>query len=106
VTVTTESVASWAFAHGERPALRISMADTGIGLERQDCERIFEPFVQLEASYLEHSDGVGLGLTLARRQVELYGGRLWAESRGPGTGSTFVLVVPVADSLPAATPAA
>jgi signal transduction histidine kinase len=74
--------------------LRISVADGGVGLRPEDCERIFEPFVQLETSYLEHTEGVGLGLTLARRQAEAYGGRLWAESEGKGKGSCFILVLP------------
>jgi signal transduction histidine kinase len=94
VTVAAEPVACWSFPQGERPALRVTVADTGAGLKDEDCERVFEPFVQLEASYLQHSEGVGLGLTLARRHVELYGGYLWAESGGPGKGSTFPVLIP------------
>jgi PAS domain S-box-containing protein len=76
--------------------LQISVTDTGSGLRPEDCQRIFEPFVQLEASYLVHAEGVGLGLTLARRQAEVQGGRLWAESGGEGKGSTFILQLPLA----------
>jgi signal transduction histidine kinase len=76
-------------------AIQISVADTGLGLRPEDCERIFEPFVQLEDSYLKHAEGVGLGLTLARRQAEAHGGRLWAESEGVGKGSRFVLELPI-----------
>jgi two-component system, sensor histidine kinase and response regulator len=94
VTVVAEPLASWTFLSGERPALRITVTDTGAGLRPEDCERIFEPFVQLEASYLEHSEGSGLGLTLARRQAEALGGSLWAESAGVEHGSSFVLVLP------------
>jgi signal transduction histidine kinase len=59
-------------------------------------ERIFEPFMQLKETYLEHALGSGLGLTLARRQAEMHGGRLWAESDGEGKGSRFMLVLPLA----------
>jgi signal transduction histidine kinase len=76
-------------------ALQISVANTGPGLLPEDCERIFEPFVQLEASYLAHAEGAGLGLTLARRQAEAHGGRLWAESDGPGKMSRFILLLPI-----------
>ena len=82
-------------ADPDKLALRISVFDTGLGLRPEDCERIFEPFVQLESSYLEHAEGVGLGLTLARRQAEALGGRLWAESEGVGKGSRFVLMLPI-----------
>jgi two-component system, sensor histidine kinase and response regulator len=95
VTVAAEPVPCWAFPQGEGPALRVTVADTGAGLKDEDCERVFEPFVQLEASYLHHSEGVGLGLTLARRHVDLYGGHIWAESGGPGKGSTFTVLIPV-----------
>jgi signal transduction histidine kinase len=76
-------------------AVRISVTDTGRGLQPEDCERIFEPFIQLESSYLEHTEGAGLGLTLARRQAQAHGGRLWAESEGQGKGSRFILVLPL-----------
>jgi signal transduction histidine kinase len=95
ITVAAQRLESWAFPAGDQPALRITITDTGPGLRPEDCERIFEPFVQLEASYLEHSEGSGLGLTLARRQAEALGGRLWAESAGVGHGSTFVVMLPV-----------
>jgi PAS domain S-box-containing protein len=76
-------------------AVEISVADTGIGFQPEDAERIFEPFVQLEASHMVHSEGSGLGLTLARRWATAQGGRLWAESGGAGNGSTFTVWMPV-----------
>ncbi len=100
VTVKAERIpgrARPAPAPGPLPAhvLQISVTDTGPGLRPEDCERIFEPFVQLEDSYLKHAEGVGLGLTLARRQAEAHGGRLWAESEGEGKGSRFILTLPI-----------
>jgi signal transduction histidine kinase len=77
------------------PALQISVTDTGPGLRAEDCERIFEPFVQLEASHLAHAEGAGLGLTLARRLAEAHGGLLYAKSAGEGQGSTLILRLPL-----------
>ncbi|GAB6196806.1 ATP-binding protein [Lysobacter xanthus] len=83
---------------GERAAhgrLRLVVADTGIGLEAGQLERIFEMFVRTGGV---EAQGLGIGLTLARRLVELHGGRVWAESDGPGRGSRFVVELPVAAS--------
>jgi signal transduction histidine kinase len=74
--------------------IRISVADTGIGIKKGDLERIFEPFEQVDSSITRKYQGTGLGLPLARRFVELHGGKLWAESEGEGKGSTFHVVVP------------
>ena len=97
VTVTAEPAAgTLPGANGTAVVIRVS--DTGADIRAEDLERVFEPFVQLESSYLVHSKGAGLGLTLARRQAEACGGRLWGESPGPGQGSTFTLVLPAAES--------
>jgi PAS domain S-box-containing protein len=68
--------------------------DTGIGIAPTDRERIFEPFVQLDAGLARHHEGSGLGLTLVRHMVELHGGRLELESE-VGKGSRFTVVLPV-----------
>jgi PAS domain S-box-containing protein len=68
--------------------------DTGIGIAPGDRERIFEPFVQLDAGLARHHQGSGLGLTLVRHMVELHGGRLELESE-VGKGSRFTVVLPV-----------
>jgi signal transduction histidine kinase len=73
----------------------ISLQDTGVGISPKDLERIFEPFEQVESSGSPSNQGTGLGLSLARRLVELHGGRIWAESEGKGKGSKFSLVIPV-----------
>jgi len=59
--------------------------DNGIGLDPEFEPRLFGMFEKLDAA----TDGVGLGLALVRRIVELHGGRIWAESKGPGRGATF-----------------
>ncbi|MFZ5655847.1 MAG: ATP-binding protein [Pseudomonadota bacterium] len=73
---------------------RIEVADTGIGIEPARLSQVFEMFVRGPDSGAQ--GGLGIGLTLARRLAELHGGSLHAESDGPGTGSRFVLQLPLA----------
>jgi predicted ATPase/signal transduction histidine kinase/tRNA A-37 threonylcarbamoyl transferase component Bud32 len=74
--------------------LVISVVDTGIGLAAEDRSRIFAPFEQVDSSLGRRQQGTGLGLALTRKLVELHGGRIWAESPGPGMGSTFSFTIP------------
>ncbi|MEK6697872.1 MAG: hybrid sensor histidine kinase/response regulator [Nitrospirota bacterium] len=76
------------------PHLEISVTDTGIGIKEEDIPRLFQPFQQLESPYTKKYKGTGLGLMLARKIVELHGGRIWAESEF-GKGSRFVFAIPV-----------
>jgi signal transduction histidine kinase len=73
--------------------INISVQDTGIGIKREDLERIFDPFEQVESSASRRYQGMGLGLTLTRRLVELHGGRIWAESEGKEKGNKFSIVI-------------
>lgn len=75
--------------------LCVSVADSGIGLRREDLRRIFNAFEQVDASYSRAHQGTGLGLALTKNLVELHGGRIWAESKGCGRGSTFKLTIPL-----------
>ena len=72
----------------------VSVRDTGIGIAREDQERIFEEFQQAVRGKGGPQEGTGLGLTLARRFVELHGGKIWVESE-PGKGSTFSFTLPL-----------
>jgi len=75
-------------SHDGRIALRIEIADTGIGIDPQTLERMFEPFTQADASTTRHYGGTGLGLAIARQLVNLMGGTMGATGQ-PGQGSTF-----------------
>jgi signal transduction histidine kinase len=79
-------------AYREGPELIVTVTDTGIGVPPEDQERIFESFQQGRRG-APKEEGTGLGLTLSRRIVGLFGGRMWLEST-PGAGSTFGFSVP------------
>jgi len=75
-------------------AAEISVADTGVGIAPEDQEAVFEEFRQVGADYARKHEGTGLGLALARKFVELHGGRIWVESQ-TGQGATFTFSIPV-----------
>jgi signal transduction histidine kinase len=75
--------------------VKISVSDTGIGLNYEDRERVFRPFEQADGSASRRYQGTGLGLSLTKRLVQLHGGKIWVESEGEGKGSTFSFVIPV-----------
>jgi signal transduction histidine kinase len=74
--------------------IEITIRDTGIGMTETDLERIFQPFEQGDNSATRKYQGTGLGLSLTKLLVELHGGRIWAESRGVGAGSSFTFMLP------------
>jgi signal transduction histidine kinase/DNA-binding response OmpR family regulator len=74
--------------------LEVRVTDTGIGIKPEDQERIFEHFHQVSNSVSREQTGTGLGLALARRFVEMHGGRIWVKSE-VGKGSTFTFVLPL-----------
>jgi signal transduction histidine kinase len=79
---------------GPESKIAISVADTGIGIKKEDLENIFNPFEQVESSASRKYQGTGLGLSLTKKLVELHGGRIWAESKGEGKGSVFNFLIP------------
>jgi two-component system, NtrC family, sensor kinase len=74
-------------------SVEISVSDTGIGISPEDQAKIFEEFRQVGSDYAHKVEGTGLGLTLAKKFVELHGGRIWVESE-VGKGSTFSFTLP------------
>jgi two-component system phosphate regulon sensor histidine kinase PhoR len=73
--------------------LIVSVADQGVGIPRQDLDRVFERFYKVDKARVRGMGGTGLGLAIARHIAEGHGGRLWVESE-EGRGSTFSLAIP------------
>lgn len=86
----------WIEAEADDETATVRVCDTGVGLAPEDAERIFEPFVQADAPDTRPHEGLGVGLALARSIALRHGGRLWATSAGPGQGSTFHVLLPLA----------
>lgn len=74
----------------------VSVQDTGAGIAAEILPRVFEMFTQGDASSAHHQGGLGIGLTLVQKLVELHGGRVEAFSAGPGQGSEMRVFLPLA----------
>jgi len=74
----------------DQPAgrIRLTVTDTGAGMDEEACRRVFEPYFSTKAA------GTGLGLTIAKRNVELHGGEIGVDST-PGTGTRVTITLPV-----------
>jgi signal transduction histidine kinase len=89
---------------GEEAVVRVS--DNGVGIASNLLEQVFEMFTQVDRTLDRARGGLGIGLSLVRRLVQLHGGTVIAESPGVGHGSTFTVRLPVAASTEAAAPQA
>jgi histidine kinase len=74
--------------------VHLSVSDTGIGLAAEHLPYVFTRFYRVDKSRARVGGGSGIGLTIARHLVEAHGGHIWAESAGPGQGSTFTFSLP------------
>ncbi|MDE2342703.1 MAG: PAS domain S-box protein, partial [Betaproteobacteria bacterium] len=96
VTVTAEMLDSdeSRTSTNSQAALRITVADSGIGIRPEDMGKLFEPFRQLDSSLMRKYEGTGLGLAICRRLAEMMGGGIVARSKY-GVGSQFIVTLPL-----------
>ncbi len=92
VTLTAEIVQG--ALRNAHSAIRISVADTGIGIKGEDLDKLFQPFRQIDSGLSRQHEGTGLGLAICRRLAELLGGEIQATSDW-GKGSVFTLTLPM-----------
>jgi signal transduction histidine kinase len=84
----------------------VEVSDTGIGIDPALLPQIFDMFMQIEQDLARARSGLGIGLTLARRLIELHEGRIDAHSGGAGAGTTFTVRLPLMAAVVEQTPAA
>jgi signal transduction histidine kinase len=84
-------------AHRDGDAVLFRVRDTGIGIEVEHLPHLFERFYRVDKARTRAAGGSGIGLTIARSLVETMGGRIWAESPGPGRGTVFTFTLPTAE---------
>ncbi|MDP2664062.1 MAG: ATP-binding protein [bacterium] len=75
--------------------VRVAVSDTGEGMTEKEIKKLFQMFSRSKNSIKLHTEGTGIGLYIAKKFVEMHKGRLWAESRGMGKGSTFFIELPI-----------
>lgn len=85
---------------GEGENVSIRVRDTGIGIDPAMLNRIFDLFSQVDNALDRARGGLGIGLTVVKHLVELHGGTVRASSRGPGSGSEFVVTLPIVHAAP------
>jgi PAS domain S-box-containing protein len=76
-------------------AAQIEVADSGIGIDQENLEKIFEKFYQVDSSYTRRAGGIGMGLAIVKEIVEAHGGKVWAQSDGLGHGAKFFFTLPL-----------
>jgi PAS domain S-box-containing protein len=88
--------------------VRLSVADTGAGIDGEFLPRVFDRFSQADTSTTRRHGGLGIGLALVRHLSELHGGKVSAASDGPGKGATFTVELPLpqAEAAPSSAPSA
>lgn len=90
ITITAE-------AYGGRDRLLFEVKDTGDGIDMDDMNDLFEPFVQEDGSTKRKYGGTGLGLSICHKLVEAMGGEIWIESEGKGKGTSVNFTVPTGE---------
>jgi signal transduction histidine kinase/ActR/RegA family two-component response regulator len=87
-------------------SVAVAVQDSGIGIPSEMLAHVFEPFTQLDRSLERSRGGLGIGLALAKRLVEMHGGTIEAQSSGTGQGSRFIVRLPLSEQQTAPQPAA
>jgi PAS domain S-box-containing protein len=98
---TGEGGKIWLTAEREGDRATIRVRDTGIGIEPDMLPRIFEMFTQVDTSLNRREGGLGIGLSIVKKIAELHGGVVEARSGGRGTGSEFLIRLPLRTAAPA-----
>jgi signal transduction histidine kinase len=78
--------------------IHITVSDTGIGVPKDQLQKVFNRFAQVDASATRKHEGTGIGLSLVQELVHLHGGRVWAESEGEGCGTQMHVILPVGEA--------
>jgi PAS domain S-box-containing protein len=91
----------WLTAERQGSDAVVSVRDTGLGIPPEMLSKVFEPFTQVDRTLEKAQGGLGIGLTLVRRLVEMHGGSVEARSAGYGHGSEFVVRLPAVLAAPA-----
>jgi signal transduction histidine kinase/DNA-binding response OmpR family regulator len=95
----------WVTAQVNQGSVVVTVRDTGIGIPSEMLGRVFDLFTQIDRGIDRAEGGLGIGLTLVRRLVEMHNGRVEVSSNGPGTGSEFSIHLPVCAQSIAVAPA-
>lgn len=74
--------------------IQISVEDSGMGILKEDFDKLFKKFQQLDMALNRKIGGTGLGLSICKQIIELHGGRIWTESEGRGKGAKFIFILP------------
>jgi signal transduction histidine kinase len=82
----------------DKRRIEFAVADTGIGIEKKDLDKIFEEFHQLKEAHTGHFDGFGLGLNIVKKYLALMQGDIRVDSQ-PGVGTTFTFTLPYSPSV-------
>ncbi len=85
-------------AEPREAGIHLVVEDTGVGLPRDQLERIFDRFAQVDTSATRRHEGTGIGLSLCKELVALHQGRIWAESEGPGQGTCIHVELPLGEA--------